>query len=136
MRYSAAGVVAEAHLATCSHSAKLLREQVAQQGLAGRAAATMRSLALMEAAPRSGGSGPATLPWPDGPDASPTAGSPVRLYHAAMREGELHTATTECLPRFAAVLDAMWGLEPRSHHDHRPQRHTRADILVRIVSSG
>ena len=31
------------------------------------------------------------------------------LYHAAMREGELHTPTTECLPRFAAVLDAMWG---------------------------
>ena len=26
MRYSAAGVVAEAHLATCSHSAKLLRD--------------------------------------------------------------------------------------------------------------
>ena len=26
VRYSAAGVVAEAHLATCSHSAKLLRD--------------------------------------------------------------------------------------------------------------
>ena len=96
----------------------------------------MRSLAPTEAAPRSGGSGLASLPWPVGPDASPTAGSPVRLHHVAMREGELHTATTECLPRFAAVLDAMWGLEPRSHHDHRPQRYQAKVTREQIFEFG
>ena len=96
----------------------------------------MRSLALMEAAPRSGGSGLASLPWPARPDASPTAGSPARLYHAAMRESELHTATTECLLRFAAVLDAMWGLEPRSHHDHRPQRYQAKVTREQIFEFG
>ena len=112
VRYSAAGVVAEAHLANWTRSGKLLRDLPSPKRCGTRATitgspATMRSLALMEAAPRSGGSGLATLPWPVGPDASPTAGSPVRLHHVAMREGELHTATTECLPRFAAVLGAM-----------------------------
>ena len=66
VRYSAAGVVAEAHLATWSHSAKLLRDLPGPKRCGTRATITGSSSAAVLGpdggrTARSGGSGSATL---------------------------------------------------------------------------